>query len=168
MTRRSIGAMSCVVIATIISGASPVQAQATPAGEFGAPAGLIACPIEQVPVRANARPDPVLFRKILRCKKGELVVAPGEDGAVHVDVTGLQVGTPRPWSYQQDLGSGKVGTRVYPVRTSYSVRTYYRTATEVSEGWIRITNFYVDPFGEWRIGSEENVRSGTFRRIPRS
>ena len=145
-----------------------ISAQAVPGRDTGAPTDLLACPIQQTPVRAGARPDLALLRKVLRCRKGETVVAPGEEGAVFVDVTTMLVGRPRPWSYRQDIGDGRLGTTVYPVRVGYAVRTYYRAATEVSEGWIRLVNFYVDGFGEWRIGSEESIRGGTFRRIPRT
>ena len=68
--------------------------------------------------------------------------------------------------YRQDQGNGQVGTLVYPVKATYTVRTLYRAATEVEENWIRVLNVYVDPFGEWRIGSEETVKAGTARRIP--
>ena len=51
---------------------------------------------------------------------------------------------------------------------SYSVRTYYGAATEVSEGGSRVLNCYVNAFAEWQIGSEEPVRAGDFKRIPRS
>lgn len=65
----------------------------------------------------------------------------------------------------QDQGNGKAGTLVYPVKATYTVNTFYRTATEVEEGWIRILNFYVNAFGEWAIGSEENVKSPKVQRI---
>jgi hypothetical protein len=38
----------------------------------------------------------------------------------------------------------------------------------VEENWIRIFNFYVNAFGEWQIGSEENVKSPTVKRIPKN
>ncbi len=65
----------------------------------------------------------------------------------------------------QDQGNGKAGTLVYPVKATYTVNTFYRTATEVEEGWIRILNFYVNASGEWAIGSEENVKSPKVQRI---
>lgn len=156
---------AATIVALVAPGyAGTAHAQA---GDTGAPAGLLECPIQQKPVKNGARPDAALFRNILRCKHGEKPVAPGDEGAMQVEVTGLQIGTPRRWSYQQDLGSGQIGTIVYPVRTSFSTRRFWRTATEVSEGWIRVSNYYVDAFGEWQIGSETPVRNGTFRRIPR-
>lgn len=163
-TLRPMRRTAIVTLLTCVGVTGTAHAQSR---DTGAPAGILSCPIEQTPIKNGARPNAELFRKLLRCKKGELAVAAGEEGAVHVDVTALQVGAARPWSYRQDTGSGRVGTMVYPVRATYAVRTYYRAATEVSEGWVRVLNFYVDAFGEWQIGSEEPVRSPTVRRIPR-
>lgn len=126
----------------------------------------LTCPIPQTAVSADAKPDAELFKQLLRCKKGEKSVAAGDEGAVTVEVSALQVGTARPWSYRQDSGSGQEGTLVYPVKATYTVRTHYRAATEEETGWIRILNYYVDSFGEWQIGSEEPVKSATTQRIP--
>lgn len=129
-------------------------------------AQTLSCPVAQAAVTADAKPDVELFKQIVRCKKGEKAVAAGDEGAVTVEVSALQVGSPRPWTYRQDSGSGQEGTLVYPVKATYTVRTHYRTATEVEDGWIRILNFYVDSFGEWQIGSEEPVKSATASRVP--
>jgi hypothetical protein len=126
------------------------------------------CPVKQKQVSNGARPDAELFKKIIRCAKGEKAVAAGDEGAVGVDIASLQIGTSRPWSYRQDSGNGKVGTLVYPVKATYTVKTFYRRATEVEEGWIRILNFYVNAFGEWQIGSEEPIQGGKFKRIEKN
>ncbi|MES2972456.1 MAG: hypothetical protein V4757_02565 [Pseudomonadota bacterium] len=159
----------------VAAGAAPAKAEAAPARAAmpqqrdAGTAGLdfLSCPFTQKAVKNGARPDVELFRKVLRCKKGEKAVAANDEGAVRVEVVALQVGTPRPWSYRQDLGNGKQDTVVYPVKVSYTIKTYYRAATEVSEGWVRVANYYVDAFGEWQIGSEEPVSPGRFQRIPR-
>lgn len=124
------------------------------------------CPVPQPQVSADATPDVELFKQIVRCAKGEKY-ADGEDGMVRVEVSALQVGRPRPWTYQQDSGSGQEGTLVYPVRATYSVTTTYKTATEFEEGAVRILNFYVDSFGNWDIGSEEPVSPARARRVER-
>lgn len=131
------------------------------------PAGgdFIQCPVRQKQVRNGSRPDAELLKKIIRCAKGEKAVEESDEGAVKVDISAIQIGAPRPWSYSQDLGNAKPGTVVYPVKANYMVKTFYRTATEVEEGWIRIFNFYVNAFGEWQIGSEENVKSPKVKRI---
>ncbi len=129
-------------------------------------AQALSCPVAQSAVTADAKPDLELFQQLIRCKKGEKSVAAGDEGAVTVEVTALQVAAPRPWTYRQDSGSGQEGTRVFPVKATYTVRTHYRAATEIEDGWIRILNFYVDGFGEWQIGSEEPVKSATTQRVP--
>ena len=121
---------------------------------------ILSCPVTQKQVKNGAKPDAELFKKIVRCKKGD-------EGAVRVVVTALQIGSSRPWSYRQDSGNGQAGTMVYPVKASYTVNTFYRAATEIDEGWIRILNFSVNPFGEWEIGSKEPVKSPTTKRVPK-
>lgn len=128
---------------------------------------FLECPVAQKQVRKGSRPDAELAKKIIRCSKGEKAVEKGEEGAVKVDVSAIQIGASRPWSYSQDMGNAKPGTVVYPVKTTYTVKTLYRTATEVQENWIRIVNFYVNAFGEWQIGSEEPVKSPKIQRIPK-
>ncbi len=126
------------------------------------------CPVKQKQISNGARPDAELFKKIIRCAKGEKSVAAGDEGAVGVDIASIQIGASRPWSYRQDTGNGNTNTLVYPVKATYTVKTFYRRATEVQEGWIRILNFYVNAFGEWQIGSEEPVQSGKFKRIEKN
>ena len=126
---------------------------------------FVECPVKQKQVKNGARPEAELFKKLIRCKKGEKAVEAGDEGAVTVEISTIQIGAARPWRYSQDLGNGKAGTIVYPVKATYTVKTHYRTATEVEEGWIRILNFYVNAFGEWQIGSEENVKSPKVQRI---
>ncbi len=131
------------------------------------PGDFLDCPVKQSPVKNGSRPDAELAKKIVRCTKGEKTVEKGDEGAVRVDISSVQIGASRPWSYSQDNGNAKPGTVVYPVKTTYTVKTLYRAATEVQENWIRIVNFYVNAFGEWQIGSEEPVKSPAIKRIPR-
>lgn len=126
---------------------------------------FVECPVEQKQVKNGARPNAELLKKIIRCNKGEKAVEEGDEGAVTVEISALVIGAARPWKYSQDMGNGKVGTIVYPVKATYTTTTHYRTATEVEEGWVRIFNFYVNAFGEWAIGSQENVKSSKFKRI---
>lgn len=123
------------------------------------------CPVQQEAVENGDAPDPETVKLVIRCAKGEKAVPAGQEGAVKVDVVSVQIGRSRAWTYAQDRGNGTEDTVVYPVKASYNVRTIYRAATEVEEGWVRILNFYVNAFGEWQIGSEENVRTGAFKRI---
>lgn len=150
-------------------GTPPPPAPAAPAPRDAAGmTPFVACPVQQPPAKNGARPDPDLLARLIRCAKGEKPVPAGQEGAVQVEVTAMQVGGSRPWSYRQDQGNGQLGTLVHPVKATYTVRTFYRAATEVEENWVRILNLYVNAFGEWQIGSEEPVRPGTARRIPRN
>lgn len=79
----------------------------------------------------------------------------------------LTIGAARPWNALTDSGGGKRGTTVFPVKVAYTVRTFYRSRTAVEENWIRVINFFVNPFGEWESGSEEPVKSPQLKDIPR-
>jgi hypothetical protein len=129
---------------------------------------IIGCPIQQPTVKNGAKPDPALLKKLIQCSKGEQAASKGYDGAVTVEVASVQVGTPRRWSNQLDMGSGATAqTIVYPVKAVYTVKTFYRTRTWYSENWVRVMNFYVNAFGEWASGSEEGVKMGVSREVPR-
>lgn len=127
---------------------------------------IMDCPVEQTKVKNGASPNAELLKKITRCDKGEQPASKGMDGAVTVDVTALQIAAPRQWIYSRDIG-GKPGTTIYPVRVTYTVKTFYRNRTVVDENWVRTINFYVNDFGEWQSGSEEPVKSPQSKDIPR-
>jgi hypothetical protein len=160
----------------LLAGAAPFKNDATaiPVGKttvdedntVSADRPILECPTEQSPVKNPATPNLELFKKIIRCNKGEKAAAKGSDGAVTVDVTALKIGTPRFWIYGQDLG-GKPGTKIYPVKATFHYKTFYRSGTQVSQNWIKILNFYVNAFGEWEIGSEESIKMGETVNIPK-
>lgn len=127
---------------------------------------ILECPVQQTKVKNGARPAAELIKKIVRCDKGEKAASKGYDGAVTVDVTAIQIGASRPWIYSQDIG-GKPGITIYPVKVTYTVKTFYRSRTDVRENWIRTINFYVNEFGEWQSGSEVPVKSPDAKDIPR-
>jgi hypothetical protein len=127
---------------------------------------ILDCPVEQPKVRNGVRPNAEMIKKITRCDKGEKPASKGMDGAVTVDVTAVDFGAPRQWIYSRDIG-GKPGTTIYPVRITYTVKTFYRYRTQVEENWVRTINFYVNEFGEWQSGSEEPIKSPTTKDIPR-
>lgn len=136
-------------------------------GTFSPKQPILACPSQQPRARNGQRPDPELLKRLIRCHKGEKPAQRGSERAVIVDVRAVEIGSPRAWAYNLDRGSGTVDTIVHPVKATYDVTTYYRTVTEVEEGWIRILNTYVDSLGEWRIGSEEQVKASTQRSYAR-
>jgi hypothetical protein len=127
---------------------------------------IMDCPVEQPKVKNGARPNAEILKKITRCDKGEKSASKGYDGAVTVDVTAIQIAAPRQWIYAHDIG-GKPGTVIYPVRVTYTVKTFYRSRTAVEENWVRTINFYVNDFGEWQSGSEEPVKGPQSKDIPR-
>jgi hypothetical protein len=128
---------------------------------------ILACPVNQPSVKNGAKPDGELLKKLVQCKKGEKSAEPGYDGAVTVDVSAIQIGESRKWSPSRDSGNGKLETIVYPVKVTYSVRTHYKTRIAAEDNAIRILNFYVNAFGEWQSGSEEQVKSAEVRSIPK-
>jgi len=128
---------------------------------------IIECPVEQAKVKNGTRPNVELLKKIVRCDKGELPAQKGLDGAVTVDVTAIELGAPRRWNPLEDSGDGKINSTVYPVKATYTVKTFYRSRTVVNENWVRIINFYVNSFGEWQSGSELPVKSPQTKDIPR-
>lgn len=127
---------------------------------------ILQCPVQQSAVANGAKPNPELFKKIIRCRKGEKPASKGYDGAVTVDVTALQIGTPRKWEYLRDIGGGP-GVIIYPVKATFTYKTFYRSSTKVEDNWIRIINFHVNEFGEWTTGSEESIKMGEIKNIIR-
>ena len=86
------------------------------------------------------------------------------DGAVTMDLTPLQIGTPRRWNPRTDLG-GSAGTIVYPVKTTYTQKTFYRERIVVDE-YTGVFNCSINSFGEWACGMAENKRKGESKSIP--
>ena len=66
------------------------------------------------------------------------------------------------------MGGGTPGkTVVYPVKVTYTEKTFYRTKTSVGENWIYVFNFFVNDLGEWQYGSGEKVKMPDNKDIPR-
>jgi hypothetical protein len=159
-----------------LAGAAPFKAETTavPVGKatvdedntLSADRPIMECPVPQTAVNGGARPNLELFKKIIRCRKGEKPARKGVDGAVTVEVTSLVPGATRPWQYGRDPG-GKPGTIIHPVKATFHYKTFYRSSTQVSQNWISIINFFVNAFGEWETGSEESIKMGDTVNIPR-
>ena len=120
--------------------------------------------IKQKPVKNGAPPDPKLLDKLIRCI-WEKPAGRGVDGAVTIDLTPLQIGVPRKWNPRRDLGNGNINTIVYPVKTTYTQKTFYRGRIVVDE-YFAVFNCNVDPFGAWTCGLAENKRKGESKSIP--
>lgn len=160
----------------LLAGAAPFKGQtsAIPVGRatvdddntLSADRPIMECPVQQTKVSNGALPSIELFKKLIRCRKGEKPARIGSDGAVTIEVTSLVPGATRPWEYGRDTG-GKPGTIVHPVKATFHYKTFYRSSTQVSQNWISIINFYVNAFGEWETGSEETIKMGDTVNIPR-
>lgn len=137
-------------------------------GTVSADRPLLECPVEQTSVKNGTPPDPEVLKKVLRCQLGEKPAAKGYDGAVTIEIGALRVGAPRPWDRLRDMGGGTPGkTVVYPVRVTYTEKTFYRTRTAVADNWIYVFNFFVNGFGEWQYGSGEKIKMPDNKDIPR-
>lgn len=161
------GIMSLLFVMTLVA-TSPVTAQTEDKDRtLSADRPILKCPVEQKAAKNGENPDPELLKKLIRCHKGEKPAEKGFDGAVTVDITDLKIGKPRPWDYRRDIGNGDAKTKVFPIKVTYTVKTFYRDRTVVEADWIRIINFYVNAFDEWQNGSEEPVKSPDTASIPR-
>ena len=119
---------------------------------------FITCPVTQAKVKNGSKPNLELCKKMIQCKKGELAASKGYDGAVTVDVSIIETAPAKPWDPVWDKGSARKGTIVYPVKASYTIKTFYRARTTVEANATSIFNFFVDDFGEWKIGFQELVK----------
>lgn len=152
---------------------APAQSATTPTASTRAAAAtdgtvpadrpLLSCPIEQASARNGDAPDTQLLERVFRCEYGEKPAAPGLDGAVTIDVASMQIGRQRAWIYAGgsgggDLGGGNADTVVWPVKTKYTEKVHYRYSTTVSADAIKVVNFFVNDFGEWRSGSAESIK----------
>ena len=80
----------------------------------------------------------------------------------------MQVGSPRKWLLNNDMGGGSPGvTLVYPVKATYTEKTFYRSRTVVNDNSIRIFNFFVNGLGEWQYGSAETIKKPELKDVPR-
>jgi len=124
---------------------------------------ILDCPVEQKPVKNGTRPNALLLGKLIRCL-WEKPATTGMDGAVTMDLTPLQIGTPRRWNPRRDLG-GSANTIVYPVKTTYTQKTFYRERIVVDE-YTGVFNCSINPFGEWACGMAEHKQKGETKSIP--
>ncbi len=123
------------------------------------------CPISQTQVGANARPDVELLKKVIRCLYERRAPA-GITGAKTVDITAFQIGTSRAWRPLQDIGNGNLQTTVYPVKASWTEKTFHESFTQQID-IIGMFNCYVNAVGEWECGSTQRIKESDIKRTPR-
>jgi hypothetical protein len=123
------------------------------------------CPIEQTQVKNGAKPNAELLKKVIRCLYERRAPA-GLDGAVTVDISAFQIGTARKWRPLDDIGNGNLSTIVYPIKVTWTEKTFYQTFTRVVDS-ISIFNCYVNAFGEWQCGLGQRIKESDVKRLPR-
>jgi hypothetical protein len=60
---------------------------------------------------------------------------------------------------------GNASTIVYPVKTNYTQKTFYRERTVIRE-YVGVFNCSINSFGEWACGMAENTQKGETKSIP--
>ena len=175
VTRCLVGARSLVVVVALaVTVAASAEAQAPPPqfqskreaadGTVLADREIQDCTVKQHPVKSGSPPPPELATLLIRCLF-ERPSIPGGDGAVTIDLDQLAVGAARPWTPNQDVGSGHRGTLVYPVRAAWTSKTFHRTQALVQahEGTFHC---YVNALGTWTCEPGQRLRDGEAKRLP--
>jgi len=124
---------------------------------------ILDCDFKQPVARNGSAPPPELMKKLIRCL-WEKPAKPELDGAITIDISEFQIGSPRKWVPMQDLGSGKLGTIIYPIRTTWTTKTFYRTRTVVQTN-ESVFNCYVDAFDKWECGLGQRIKDGDIKEI---
>lgn len=73
---------------------------------------------------------------------------------VNCDIHSLEIGAPRKWVINRDIGPADPSTPVYPVKARSSRRTYYSGHVVISEDEI-LYKVYIDAFGKWHVGADD-------------
>ena len=148
------------------------QAPAAPKAGGGAPnfdyladREIVDCTIEQEQVKPTAAPQPALLRKLIQCLFERKAPA-GMTGAKTMDISAFQIGTARKWRPLEDIGSGNLKTMVYPVKVSWTEKTFYETYTQQIDN-ISMFQCYVNAVGEWECSLAQRIKESEIKRIPR-
>lgn len=112
--------------------------------------------------KAKAGPPPMALVKTLI---KALYEDNGDDSKIiNVDLHTVQIGTPRKWVVNQDMGSGNQHTVVYPVHTVWTMRTYQQSGVIIAEV-DGVHKFYINAFGVWQCGLDESRNTKPLRFI---
>lgn len=126
---------------------------------------IMDCPVEQTAVKNGAKPNAELLKKVIRCLFERRAPA-GITGAKTVDITAFQIGAARKWRPLDDIGSGNLKTIVYPIKVSWTEKTFYESFTQQIDS-ISIFNCYVNAVGEWECGLGQRIKESDIKRTPR-
>lgn len=113
-------------------------------------------PAERKPIKCPEQPEAkggaiplALAKQLIRCRWEE-----GSDNVytINFDLHSAQIGTPRLWNANNDIGTGVHGkTLVYPVKGTWTMRTYSSSGVAIVEK-EGIHNCYIDAFNKWQCG----------------
>lgn len=124
------------------------------------PAAGLKCPLKQG--KPSRQPDQALLNDVIRC----LWEKDTDIETVRAHIDGMKIGQSRAWNARDDIGNGKAGTTVFPVRADWRLIRYYRDSIQMSEN-VSVFNCYVSTFDEWECRLASRVRDGsiaTYRR----
>lgn len=139
--------------------ASFQSAAALPATVPGSPVAALKCPLKQG--KASRQPNQALLNDVIRClweKDTDIEV-------VRAQIDGAKIGQSRPWN-RDDIGNGKPGTTVFPVRADWKLIRYHRGSIQVSEN-VSVFSCFVNAFDEWECGLASRIRDGSIITYPR-
>ena len=125
---------------------------------------ILDCTVKQHPVKNGPPPPPELTKFLIRCLFEQPSI-PGGDGAVTIDIDRLDVGAARPWNPNQDVGSGHLGTLIYPVHAVWTRKTFRRALTLVQAHESTFA-CYVNVLGVWTCEPGRQITDGEAKRIP--
>lgn len=118
------------------------------------------------PAARNGSPLPAeLSQKLIRCALGEHPSLAGGQGATTVNISEFSIGAPRRWNLRIDTGAGgTVDTIVYPVRVTYTTKSFYREQNIVIADREQLFACHVD-VGKWICGPDQVLKEGEKRQI---
>jgi hypothetical protein len=124
---------------------------------------ILDCDFKQPASRNGSAPPPELMKKLIRCIY-EKPAPPEGQGAQTVDISEFQIGSPRRWVVYEDRGNGKLGTIVYPIRTTWTWKHFERTYTTV-QTYVQVFNCNVNSFNNWECAPSTRIKEGEIINI---
>jgi hypothetical protein len=121
--------------------------------------------VQNQPRAQNGAPLPVeLAKKLIRCLY-EKPSGIGSDGATKMDISGFVPGAPHKWNPYSDLGpGGTINTFVYPIRVTWTEKTFYRSYNQVLVNREQMFTCFVN-IDKWACGQAQLVREGLKTQI---
>jgi hypothetical protein len=127
------------------------------------PPGVLDCPISQKRAKNGQKPKRALVSKVIRCLWERPATESRE--AQKVDIKSLSIGQKRKWNVRDDIGGGRRGTWVWPIRVNWVWSRYYSDSTMVQRN-LSVFNCYVNSFREWECGLARRIKDGELERKP--